>query len=148
MKLFPVLVVAALAFAGGLAAAQSDRPDPVVKLIDLPLKLPAVGNIGAVRQWRFGRLQSVETRGASGDFVLNIRTGDGSVLRMAGPGPQLNELARQSEWIRFGTTAGRAEYTERMIAFDVDENQRLIAMMSLEPLFRDPNRLRRALGPR
>jgi hypothetical protein len=35
-----------------------------------------------------------------------------------------------------------------MIAFDMDANQRLIAMISLEPVFRDRNRLRRALGSR
>jgi hypothetical protein len=71
---------------------------------------------------------------------------DGTIVRMAGPGPQLAELARQSDWIRFGkATPTRTEYVERMIAFDMDANQRLIAMISLEPIFRDRNRLRRAL---
>ncbi|MHC4219625.1 MAG: hypothetical protein ACYSU7_14375 [Planctomycetota bacterium] len=155
MKLSYVLVTVALAFGAGISVAQTTRPaapgspSPTIALIDLPLKLPAVGNLGAVRQWRFGRLQSVETRGAGGDRVLTIRTGDGTVLRMAGPGPQLGELARISEWVRFNSNAPiRGEYVERMIAFDMDEQQRLIAMISLEPVFRDPNRLRRALGPR
>jgi hypothetical protein len=149
MKLSCVCIVSALAFVAGIGAGQTTRPGSPVTLIDLPLKLPAVGNLGAVRQWRFGRLQSVEQRGASGDLVLSIRTGDGAVLRMAGPAPQLAELAQLSEWIRFGKpTPSRSEYVERMIAFDMDEQQRLIAMISLEPIFRDPNRLRRALGPR
>jgi hypothetical protein len=148
MKLTHVLVAVALAFAAGIVAAQTTAPASPVQLVDLPLKLPAVGNLGAVRQWRFGRLESVEVRGGGGDLVLTVRAADGTTLRMSGPGPQLNELARLSEWVRFGVTASRSEYTERMIAFDVDEQQRLIAMISLEPVFRDPNRLRRALGPR
>ncbi len=149
MKLSYVLIVAALAFAAGISAGQTSRPGSPVTLVDLPLKLPAVGNLGAVRQWRFGRLQSVERIGAQGDLVLSIRTGDGTVLRMAGPGPALVELARDSDWIRFGkATPSRTEYVERMIAFDVDQQQRLIAMISLEPVYRDRNRLRRALGNR
>ncbi|MHC4080588.1 MAG: hypothetical protein ACYS15_08770 [Planctomycetota bacterium] len=149
MKLSCVLIVAALAFAAGISAGQTSRPGSPVTLVDLPLKLPAVGNLGAVRQWRFGRLQSVEQIGGQGDLVLSIRTKDGTVLRMGAPGPALLELARDSEWIRFGrATPGRTEYVERMIAFDVDANQRLIAIISMEPVFRDRNRLRRALGNR
>jgi hypothetical protein len=149
MKLSYVLIVAVLAFTAGICAGQASRPQSPVSLVDLPLKLPAVGNLGAVRQWRFGRLQSVERIGAQGDVVLNIRTKDGTVLRMAGPGPELVELARDSQWIQFGkATPSRTEYVERMIAFDVDQDQRLIAMISLEPVFRDRNRLRRALGNR
>jgi hypothetical protein len=149
MKLSYVLVAVALAFAAGIGTAQTARPPTTISLVDLPLKLPAVGNLGAVRQWRFGRLQSVETRGGQGDVVLTIRTGDGTVLRIGGPGPQLGELARASEWVRFASNAPiRSEYVERMIAFDVDEQQRVIAVISLEPIFRDPNRLRRALGTR
>jgi hypothetical protein len=149
MKLSYVLIVAALAFAAGISAGQTSRPSSPVQLVDLPLKLPAVGNLGAVRQWRYGRLQSVERIGGQGDLVVSIRTKDGTVLRMAGPGPALVELARDSEWIRFGkATPSRTEYVERMIAFDMDANQRLIAMISLEPVFRDRNRLRRALGSR
>ena len=150
MKLSYVLITAVVAFAAGVGAGQTTRQGSPVTLVDLPLKLPAVGNLDAVRQWRFGRIQSVETRGAGGDIVLSIRTGDGTVLRMGGPGPQLAELARTSEWVRFASSNApiRAEYVERMIAFDMDEQQRLIAMISLEPVFRDQNRLRRALGPR
>jgi hypothetical protein len=134
MKLSYILIVAALAFAAGISAGQTSRPAGPVTLVDLPLKLPAVGNLGAVRQWRFGRIQSAERIGAQGDLILSIRTKDGTVLRM---------------WIQFGkATPSRTEYVERMIAFDMDANQRLIAMISLEPVFRDRNRLRRALGSR
>jgi hypothetical protein len=147
MKLSRVFVVAALAFAAGICAGQSGGPGSPVTLIDLPLKLPAVGNLEAVQQWRFGRLQSVERVGGGGNLVLSIRAQDGTVLRMAAPGPPLVELARDSDWIRFDKpTPSRSEYVERMIAFDVDGQQRLIAMISLEPLYRDRNRLRRALG--
>jgi hypothetical protein len=149
MKHSHVLVVAALAFAAGVGAGQTSGPVSPVTMVDLPLQLPAVGNLDAVRQWRFGRIQSVERMGAGGDIVLSIRTKDGTVLRMGGPGPALVQLAQESEWIRFGkATPSRTEYVERMIAFDVDANQRLIAMISLEPVFRDQNRLRRALGSR
>ncbi len=149
MKLSCVLVVAVLAFAAGISAGQTSRPGSPVTLVDLPLKLPAVGNLGAVRQWRFGRLQGVEQIGGQGDLILSLRTKDGTVLRMAAPGPALVELARDSDWIRFGkATPSRTEYVERMIAFDVDQQQRLIAMISLEPVFRDRNRLRRAMGNR
>jgi hypothetical protein len=151
MKLTAVLVAMALAFTAGFAVAQNVRPQPTVQLVNLPptLKLPAVGNIGAVRQWKFGRLQSVETRGATGDVVLTVRTGDGTVIRIVGPRQELRELALASEFVRFASNAPiRAEYAERMVAYDVDENGRLIAVISLEPVFRDPNRLRRALGQR
>jgi hypothetical protein len=149
MKLTAVLVAMALAFTAGLAVAQNGRPQTTVQPVDLPLKLPAVGNIGAVRQWKFGRIQSVETRGATGDVVLTMRTGDGTVIRIVGPRQELRELALASEFVRFASNAPiRAEYAERMVAYDVDDNGRLIAVISLEPVFRDPNRLRRALGLR
>jgi hypothetical protein len=122
-------------------------PDEQVRLVKLPLDLPAVGNVDGVRQWRFGRLESVEQRGAGPDIVLNIRTADGSVHKIVAPGPPLAQLARRSNWLTAPDAArpGRATYVERMIAFDADENGRLIAMMSMEPINRARSRLRRAL---
>ncbi|MHC4414676.1 MAG: hypothetical protein ACYS0G_05275 [Planctomycetota bacterium] len=142
------LVVAGLVFAGGISTAPAARQGPGVQIVDLPLKLPAVGNLDAVRQWRFGRLQQVQRVGGQPDIVLEIRTGDGNVHRVVGPGPALAELARISNWFDpVKARPGRSDYVERMIAFDVDGQQRLIAMMSLEPVYRDRNRLRRALQP-
>lgn len=148
MKRSPVLIVGVLIAAAGLAATQqtSQQQGPVT-WIELPLKFPAVGNIDAVRQWRFGRLQEAEQT-AGTDIRLGIRIADGSVLRIVGPGPQLAQLAWQSNWVRTATKSfpGRRDFAERMIAFDVDESGRLIAMASLETVNRDPNRLRRAIG--
>ena len=146
MKQFLPFALAALIGAIGPAAAQRTRPDNPVKVMKLPLELPAVGNFDAVRLWRFGRLQEVEQK-AGPDLILSIRTGDGRVQRIVGPAAELAELARQSNWLTTTKSQpGRSDYVERMIAFDVDRNGRLIAMISLEPQKRDRKRLRRAIG--
>lgn len=133
----------------GLTAAQTSRPslpDGSIVWMEIPLRFPVVGNVGAVRQWKFGRLQEVEQI-AGGDIILGIRTNQG-YIRVIGPGPELSDLAFKSNWVRSPGKAfpGRSDYAERMIAFDYDRNDRLIAMASLEPLPRDRSRLRRAIG--
>ncbi len=145
------LIVAAVVVGGvlGLTAAQTSapgQPQGGIVRIELPLKFPAVGNVGAVKQWKFGRLQDVEQT-AGTDIILGIRTDQG-LVRVTGPGPALSELAFRSNWVRTATRSfpGRSDFAERMIAFDYDPQQRLIAMASLEPLPRDRNRLRRAIG--
>ncbi len=147
MKASTVLCTTVLVAAAALSPARAVQPTGPVKLVDLPLKLPAVGNLDAVRQWRFGRLQQVETS-AGPDIVLRIRTADNTVLRISGPRAELAELAWQSNWVSTPSKSkpGRSDYVERMIAFDVDANGRLIAMMSLEPVRRDRSRMRRALA--
>ncbi len=144
-----VVALAATVVIGTVSARQATRPGSPVTLFALPLKLPAVGNLGAVREWHFGRLQSVEQAGASPDIHLDIRTPDGAVHRIVGPRVHLAELARASGWVTSDRVRPvRQDYVERMIAFDADRQQRLIAMISLEPMNRDRNRLRRALGTR
>ena len=133
----------------GLTAAQTSRPnvtDGSIVWMEVPLKFPVVGRIDAVKQWKFGRLQDVEQTAGS-DIILGIRTNLG-YIRVIGPGPQLSDLAFKSNWVRTPTRAfpGRSDFAERMIAFDYDPDHRLIAMASLEPLPRDRNRLRRAIG--
>lgn len=130
------------------AALQNPTYTPPVVGIDLPLKLPAVGNIEAVQQWRFAHIQEVQMIAGSSDVILRLRTGDGVVHRIIGPGPQLSDLARQSNWVRFDTKSfpTARDIDERLIAFDADGSGRLIAMISMEPINRDPNRLRRALA--
>jgi hypothetical protein len=130
-----------------LAAAQPATAPGAIVSMELPLKFPVVGNVAAVKQWRFGRLQDVEQTSGT-DIILGIRTNQG-LVRVVGPGPQLSDLAFQSDWVRTPTRSfpGRSDYAERMIAFDFDANNRLIALASLEPVFRDRNRLRRAIGP-
>ena len=144
------LIVAVIVVGGvlGLTAAQpgtpGQSPGPVVR-IDLPLKFPAVGNVSAVKQWKFGRLQDVKQT-AGTDIILGIRTEQG-LIQVRGPGPQLSELAFRSNWVRTATRSfpGRSDFAERMIAFDYDPERRLIALASLEPLPRDRNRLRSAI---
>ena len=142
------LVVLVLILVPGvvLTTARPAQVSAPVTLVKLPLDLPAVGNIDRVKQWRYGRIESVETT-AGVNIILRIRTMEDGVLRIVGPGPQLAELAWQSHWISTSAKAkpGRSDYVERMIAFDVDPSGRLIAMMSMEPLPRDRKRLRRAL---
>lgn len=133
----------------GFTAAQTSRPsspDASIVWMQIPLKFPVVGNIDAVKQWKFGRLQEVDQI-AGNDIILGIRTNQG-YIRVVGPGPQLSDLAFRSNWVRTPARAfpGRSDYAERMIAFDYDANHRLIALASLEPLARDRNRLRRAIG--
>ncbi len=145
------LVVVAVVVGGviGFTAAQTSRPsspDASIVWMQIPLKFPVVGNIDAVKQWKFGRLQEVDQTAGS-DIILGIRTNLG-YIRVIGPGPQLSDLAFKSNWVRSPARAfpGRSDYAERMIAFDYDANHRLIALASLEPLPRDRNRLRRAIG--
>lgn len=148
MKAALASIIAAVTFAIGASAVTAGQRSagPVIEML-LPLKLPAVGNIEAVHQWRFGRFQQAEMLATSSDVILLLRTGDGIVHRVIGPGPQLTRLARRSNWMKYTEKSfpTDSDYAERMIAFDVDSNGRLIAMMSLEPVPRDRNRLSRAI---
>jgi len=148
MNRTPILVAVVVGGVLGPIAAQPGAPVPSqggIVRIELPLKFPAVGNVSAVKQWKFGRLQEVEQT-AGTDIVLVIRTEQGPV-RVTGPGQALSELAFRSNWVRTPSRSfpGRSDFAERMIAFDYDPQMRLIALASLEPLTRDRNRLRRAI---
>lgn len=138
------LALAAAMWLGSAVTAQESSP--VVDVL-LPLKLPAVGNLAAVREWKFGRLQEAQMIAGSPDVILRLRSEDGAVHRMIGPAAQLGEMARKSNWMRYDVKSfpTMRDYAERMVAYDVDDNDRLIAMMSLEPIYRDVNRLLRAL---
>ncbi len=148
-KLTGLIVAAAVGLAVGLSAAQSSRPDQdsAVQFIELPIKFPVVGNISAVRQWRLGRLESAEMT-AGTDVILRIRLANGTVVRVSGPGPLLAELAFRSDWVRAQSRQfpGAPDIVERMIAFDFDESNRIIAFASLEPINRNRNRLWRTLN--
>ncbi len=147
MKVSLALTTAVLVLLAAISATLAAGQSSPVTLVQLPRKLPAVGNLDAVRQWRFGRIQSTELAGDHPDVRIEIRTLNGSVIRVVGPRRELVELARRTNWLsRSKSRPTRQDYVERMIAFDVDSQQRLIAMMSLEPMDRDKNRLRRALG--
>ena len=57
---------------GALGPSQEPPPDPTqepsppglppeaVRLVKLTTPLPAIGNVDAVKEWRFGRIQEVE----------------------------------------------------------------------------------------
>ena len=152
MRITIVLIVAVIAAAAGFAVGQTTRrADPSgVTLINLPLKLPAVGNLEAVDRWRFGRIELIERRGDTDDILIHVRTADEQVHRIVGPRDPLVALARACRWVdnEWRTVAGRRDYVERMVAFDVDVNGRLIAAISLEPINRSRSRLKRAFGGR
>lgn len=153
MKRSPLRIVLLLALtAAGVAAvrvapAQTTRSQGPVTWMELPLNFPVVGNIEAVNQWQMARLQEVQQT-ATTDLIVTFRLGNGRLVRATGPGPELCDLAFQSDWVRTATKTfpGRTDYAERMVAFDVDGNGRLIAMASLETVNRDRSRLRSALG--
>ena len=154
--MFPLLRIAlpscviGLSIGSGVGAllAQATQPASTeVRMMKLPLDLPSIGNVSAVKQWRFGRIESVVQTGASDDVKINIRIQSGEVLQTVGP-RVLGDLARASNWTvpeTGNTHLVRADYVERMIAFDVDDSGRIIAMISMEPMDRDRQRLARGL---
>ncbi len=150
MRITRVLGFALLTAAAGFAVGQTmpALDSSPVTLATLPLKLPAVGNLEAVDKWRFGRVQRIERRSGSDDILIHIRTADEQVHRIVGPREPLTRLARACGWIDgdWRKVAGRRDYVERMIAFDVDDEGRLIAVISLEPFNRSRARLRRAFS--
>ncbi len=123
-------------------------PANVVRAVRLDLDFPAVGNVDGVRQWRFGRVERVDAIANDPDIWVTFRTGDGNSIRVRSPAAPLDDLARQSNWLTSPDKSmpGRSDYVERMVAFDVDNDGRLIAVASLEPTSRNRNRLRSALG--
>ncbi len=147
MRRRTLLIGITLGFLLGVGTTLAARQDSPVHMMKLPLKLPAVGNTDLVKNWRFGRVEQVEERAGQTDIMVTIRTQDGQTHRVVGPGPELAELARASDWVASPdrATPGRADFVERMIAFDVDEEQRIIAVISLEPINRSRTRLARGL---
>ncbi len=145
MRMAVIAVIALTAAAAGFATAQATRPG--FRMMKLPLDLPAVGNIDDVRQWRFGRIELIERRGTD-DIRIRMRLASEQVVHVVGPREPLAALGRKCGWVQTETqtVAGRADYVERMVAFDADENGRIIAVMSLEPFNRSRARLRRVFG--
>jgi hypothetical protein len=132
----------------GVSAAMAMRQDGGVQRITLPssLTLPATGNVDAVNTWRYGRIEQALRTANSPDVTITIRTEDGNVHEIVAPAAPMDAFARASNWMSdVNQSPGRASYTERMIAFDVDQTGRLIAMISLEPMDRNNRRLRRAI---
>lgn len=146
-----IIAIAITAWSVRPTTGQTTRPagpTPVVQQVQLPLTLPAIGNVEAVRQWHFGRIERVERDPQSSDMFLTIRIADGRTHRLAVPGDPLVQLARQCGWLdtpQQGFTSS-SDAAERMIAFDADSNSRIIALMSLEPIGRDKSKMRRAFG--
>ena len=129
------------------AQATTQSAASEVRMMKLPLELPVIGNVQAIKNWRFGRIESVTQTVGSDDVKIDIRVEDGHVLETTGP-RVLGDLARASNWTvpdTGNTQLVRADYVERMVAFDVDGSGRIIAMISMEPMDRDRRRLARGL---
>ncbi len=148
MRTAVIAAIALIAASAGFAAGQTTRSG--LRMMRLPLDLPAVGNIDAVRQWRLARIEQIERRGDTDDIRIRIRLADGRVDWVVGPRAELAALGRACGWVRTEsqTVAGRADYVERLVALDADQTGRVIAVISMEPFDRDRSRLRRALGGR
>jgi len=142
---FPLLVLVFGLFAAS-NFGQSERPSPdEIKRVKLPLELLAIGDMEAAKNWRFGRIESVVQEGP-GDVIIKMRLEDGRVIETVGS-RRLSDLARASNWVPNANKSqlSRADYVERMVAFDLDQNNRIIAMISMEPIDRDRSRLQRGL---
>ena len=125
----------------------SDPAGSPILWIDPGFDFPAVGNVDLVREWRLGRIDRAEIRSGDPDATIRIRDAYGRNWDIVGPRGPLQELARASNWMDPDKQfPGSADYVERMVAFDVDESGRLIAMVSLETVHRHRANLRRALG--
>jgi hypothetical protein len=148
-RVVALLAVLVLTAFGAAQSARQEQEGPI-RFVSLPdsLKLPAVGNLGSVRQWTYGRIEGVQDQGGGSDIFIDVRTFEGRVVRVAAPRVELAAFARASNWLESPDKQrpGRADYVERMVAFDFDTTSRLVAMISLEPLNRNHNRLARALG--
>ena len=139
---FAVLAATTLGGASGQARSQPGG----ITMIKPAMEFPAIGNIDAVKQWRVGRIERIERRTGTDDVAIDIRTADEQVHRVIGPREPLAFLVRRCGWVSSSTQtfASRSDYVERMVAFDVDSNGRIIAVMSLEPFARSTSRMRRA----
>ena len=152
------MAVAVLAMMGGTQSqpGQPAQPQPPqtrpqpgpdgITMMRAPFEFPAIGNIDAVRQWRLGRIERLERRAGMDDVLVDVRTPDGRVQQVIMPLEPVGILVRRCGWLSTPTQtfASRSDYVERMIAFDVDRDGRIIALMSLEPFGRNQSRLRRA----
>lgn len=141
-----LLATALLSSASAQSTSQPSRNPDGITMMRPPMEFPAIGNIDAVKQWRLGRIERLERRAGSDDVLCEIRTVDNRVHKVVVPREPIGYLARQCGWLSTPTQtfASRSDYVERMIAFDVDGNGRIIAVMSLEPFGRNQARLRRA----
>jgi hypothetical protein len=146
MKTGVIAAVVLAAAAAGFAVGQTTGNIAGIKPVKLPVPLPAVGNIDAVKKWRFGRVEQISRNSIDGDITIRVRIANGQTADIVGPRQALSSLARSCGWVatETQTVAGRSDYVERMIAFDVDDAGRFIAVMSMEPFNRDRARLRRA----
>ena len=140
-----VFFALALAIAGThfVAAATQDETGSG-KWVKLSLRLPTIGNVEEVSNWKYGRLVNLTYIGDN-DVALTIRTAKGSVQSVICPKLPFHALAQVSSWMRPSDTSDTSvsanEYTERMVAFTADETGSVIAMVSLEPLPRNGKKI-------
>ena len=141
-----VLATVVLGRASAQTTTQPARGPGGITMIQPPMEFPAIGNIDAVREWKLGRVDRLERRSGTDDVLVDIRTADDQVHQVIAPREPVAFLLRQCGWLSTPTQtfASQSDYVERMIAFDVDADGRLIAIMSLEPFGRNQARMRRA----
>ena len=133
---------AGLAVGGIHVQPEQDR----VTMTKLPMDLPSIGDVQAVTRWQFGRVDRIQRRGAS-EITISIRIKSGDTVDVTGRRELFRELAQKCGWVTgdMRNVAGRSEYAERMIAFGIDDNGGMVAIISMEPFNRDRSRLRRAI---
>jgi len=143
-RIFVLAALASLAAVTlGLAPRPMQAPPPpgAVAWIEKTFRLPAIGNIDAVKAWKYGRIERMSRMGDR-DAILEIRDAQGATRRVLCPHGPFVELARVSNWFTSGQAQPSArDFVERMVAFDFDENDRIIALASLEPLPRNARRI-------
>ncbi|MCP3902362.1 MAG: hypothetical protein GY715_01905 [Planctomycetes bacterium] len=141
----PVVLASLVAFIAGQAARpQQQQPQPQVgsvTWIEKSFRLPAVGNVDAVKTWKYGRIERMSRMGEN-DAILDIRFAEGGTRRVLCPHGPFVELARVSNWFQSGQAgpSGR-DFVERMVALDFDADDRVVALVSLEPLPRNARRI-------
>jgi hypothetical protein len=94
-----------------------------------------------VKAWKFGRIERMSRMGDA-DAILEIRDRQGNTRRILCPHEPFVELARVSNWFASGQAQPSArDFVERMVAYDFDANDRVIALASLEPIPRNARRI-------
>jgi len=140
-----IAVVGSMTLVGAMAqVVKPGTPDASgLQWAQLTAELPAIGNVDKARQWRFGRIVGVADT-TTADVFIEIRHGTNQRIRVICPRQPFAELARASRWMEADRQfPSRREFIERMIAFDVDSDDRVIGLISLEPIPRNFNNFNR-----
>lgn len=146
-RAFVATLVAAVLGIGLIATRPAPAGPPPGTWLEFSFRLPAIGNVDLVTSWEYGRIARVEQSRAD-ELILELRSAAGDTVKAVCPYDPFMELARVSQWLRgSGQTLGARVYVERMVAYDVDDTGRIVALVSLEPIPRDGRSIARAFRP-